>query len=383
MRLVPFRPTIAAAFLLTGAACSEGEESEAALPEVPTYEGTIDLEIGDIAGEDPYLFSYILHVAADERGRVFVADRQSTEIRVFEPNGDYAFHFGRLGEGPGEFGDLCCMQFGPDGELWVRESARYSAFALDASGVQYQRMLRTLHPGNVGLMAPFTFSGEGDLISVGPVRSGDDPSFFARLRVGADGAVDTVMMADAERQSVSQATVPFTRGEFSGIMYLHQPFGPQWIHAHANGGTWAEAVTSDYSINLHLPDGTVSVIEGPALPGPPLSDADRDWAQSRIDRERDRADIDNHPFGIPDRKPPLDDMFFDRAGRLWVVKTAERGAAVREADVWDGTTLVGHYRWPSRIFRYPTPWATESELYGVTADSLDVQRAARVRFERR
>ena len=383
MRRVPFRPAVAAALFLTAAACSEGEESEVALPEVPTFEGTIDLEIGDIGGEDPYLFSYILHVAADERGRVFVADRQSTEIRVFEPNGDFAFHFGRLGEGPGEFGDLCCMEFGPDGELWVRESARYSAFVIGAAGAEYQRMLRTPHPGHIGLMAPFIFDAEGDLVSVGPVRGGDDPSVFARLRVLADGGVDTVVMADAERQSVSQATVPYTRGEYSGLMYLHQPFGPRWIHAHANGGTWAEAVTSDYSINLHHPDGTVSVIEGPALLGPPLNDDERDWAQGRMDRETDRAGIDNHPFSIPDRKPPLDDMFFDRAGRLWVVKTAARGATVREADVWDGTTLVGHYRWPGRIWRYPAPWATESELYGVTADSLDVQRAARVRFERR
>ncbi len=383
MRRIPFRPTVAAAFCLAVTACSEGGVSDAAPPEVPTYEGTIDIEIGEVAGDDPYLFSYIQHVAADERGRVLVADQQSTEIRVFEPDGVFAFHFGGPGEGPGEFGDLCCMEFGPDGRLWVRESARYSAFVLGPTGAEYERMIRTLHPGHVGLMAQFTFDMAGDLVSVGPVRGTDDASLFARLRVRSDGTVDTVVMADAERQSASQATVPFTRGPYSGLMYLHQPFGPQWVHAHANGGAWAEAVTSDYAIRYHDSDGAVSVIEGPVLEGPPLSADDRAWAQTRLDRERDRAGIDEHPFEIPDRKPPLADMFFDRAGRLWVVKTVASGARVREADVWDGTTLVGRYRWPSRIREYPTPWATESELYGVTADSLGVQRAARVRFERR
>lgn len=382
MRSIRVAPTTVAALLLAAGACGEAGEGDgaAAAPVVPTYEGAIDLEIGDIAGEDPYLFSYILHVAADERGRVFVADRQSTEIRVFEPNGDFAFHFGRLGEGPGEFGDLCCMEFGPDGELWVRESARYSAFALGPDGAEFQRMIRTPHPGNVGLMAPFTFDAEGDLVSVGPVRSGDGPSVFARLRVLADGGVDTVILADAERQSVGRTTVPVQRGPYRAIAYLYQPFGPQWIHAHANGGAWAEATTSDYLINLHGPDGTVSLIEGPALQGPPLTADDRAWAQNRMDRETDRAGIDDHPFGMPDRKPPLARMFFDRAGRLWVLKTAARGATMREADVWDGTTLVGHYRWPRRVRE---SWATESALYGVTSDSLDVQRAARVRFERR
>ena len=383
MKRVPCRPTVAAAFLLAATACSEGGESDVTLPEVPTFEGTIDLEIGDIDGDDPYLFSYILDVVADELGRIIVTDRNSAEIRVFGPEGDFAFHFGGPGEGPGEFGDLCCVEFGPDGELWVRESARYSVFVLGSDGAEYQRVLRTPHPGNIGLRAPFTFDMGGDLVSVGPVSGYGDVSLYARLRVLPDGAVDTVLMAEAERQTVSQATVPFNRAGISGLMYLHQPFGPQWIHAHTNGGTWADAVTSDYAINLHHPDGTVALIEGPALEGPPLSEGDRDWAQSRMERDRDRADIGRHPFQIPDRKPPLADMFFDSAGRLWVVKTLAAGESVRNADVWDGTTLVAHYRWPSRILDLPTPWATESALYGVTADTLGVQRAARVRFERR
>ena len=385
MKRVPFRPAVAAAVFLVTTACSEVEESGVSLPEVPTFEGTIDLEIGRIDGDDPYLFSAIQDVAADEQGRVIVADRQSIEIRVFGPDGTFAFHFGGPGEGPGEFGDLCCVQLAPDGELWVRESARYSAFVLGSAGAEYQRIIRTPHPGTIGLMAPFTFDMEDNLVSVGPVRGDDDAvaSLMARLSVLADGMVDTVVMADAERQSVSQATVPFERGPIRGTAYLHQPFGPQWVDAHANGGIWAEVITSDYSINLHHPDGTVSVIQGPVLEGPPLSADDREWAQSRIDRERDRTGVAVHPFEIPDRKPPLDDMFFDRAGRLWVVKTLATGETVREADVWDGTTLVAHYRWPSRIRNNPTPWATESALYGVTADTLGVERAARVQFDRR
>ena len=371
---------VAAAFLLAASACSDGGDSGVVVPEVPTFEGAVDLEIGDVSGDDPFLFSRIRQVAADERGRVIVADGQSLEIRVFEPDGGFAFRFGGLGEGPGEFGDLCCVEFSPDGELWVRESARYSAFGLGAAGAEHQRVLATPH--NVGLMAPFTFDAAGNLVSVGPVYRDDAPSLFARIRVRPDGTADTVVMAEAERQYVSSATVPFNRAGIGGVMYLHQPFGPRWVHAHANGGMWAEAVTSEYSINLHRPDG-VSVIEGPALRGPPLSADDRAWAQGRIDRDLDRTGIARHPFGIPDRKPPLADVFFDRGGRLWVVKTVREGAAVREADVWDGTTLVARYRWPRRIRESPRPWATESALHGVTEDSLGVQRAARVRFERR
>ena len=46
MRRVPCRRTATAAFLLAATACSEGGQSGVALPEVPTFEGTIELEIG-------------------------------------------------------------------------------------------------------------------------------------------------------------------------------------------------------------------------------------------------------------------------------------------------------------------------------------------------
>ncbi len=380
MRRVPFRPTIAAALFLAVIACGEADDPEVVLPEVPTYEGTIELEIGKLDGEDPYLFSSIGDIVADEGGRVIVADSRTNEIRVFEPDGDFAFHFGGPGEGPGELSDPRTMQFGPDGELWVRESVRYSVFRLESEKAEFRRVLRSLHPGHVGLNDPFTFDSDGQLVAVGPVRGDDDVSLEARLRLRHDGVVDTVVMADSERQKAGQKTVPFERGNIRGIVYLHAPFGPRWIRAHANGGTWAEAVSTEYAINYHGPDGTVSVIEGPALQGPAPSPDERAAAERQMERERDRAGLDEHPFRIPDRKPPLDRMFFDQAGRLWVQKMAADGAAMREADVYEGTTLAARYRWPRRLRNWPLPRVFDSALYGVTADSLGVQRVARVRF---
>jgi len=380
MKRVPSRPTVAAAFFLIPAACSVEEDSEVVLEEVPTYEGTIELEIGKLDGEDPYLFSSIGDIVADEGGRVIVTDRGTSEIRVFEPDGGFAFHFGGPGEGPGELSDPSSLQFGPDGELWVRESVRYSVFRLESEKAEYRRVLGSLNPGHVGLNDPFTFDAEGQLVAVGPVRGDDDVSLEARLRLRHDGVVDTVVMADSERQKAGQKTVPFEMGNMRGIVYVHAPFGPRWIRAHANGGTWAEAVSTEYAINYHGPDGTVSVIEGPALRGPAPSADELAAAERQMERERDRAGLDEHPFGIPDRKAPLARMFFDAAGRLWIGKTAADGAAMREADVYEGTTLVAVYRWPSRVRDFPTPRVFDSALYGVTADSLGVQRVARVRF---
>lgn len=380
MGRAPARATTVAAILLA-AGCGGGDDSadSGVQPDVPVYEGAIDLEIGEFEGDDPYLFTYIGHVVSDEQGRIIVADTRTSEIRVFEPDGRFAFRFGGPGEGPGELTDPSSLEFGPDGGLWVRESTRFSVFSLDSAGAEYQRVVRSPNVGVVGVIGPFTFDPDGQLIAVGSLFDGQ-ASREVRLRLDADGRVDTLHLAPAERQAAGQTTVPVERGPFRGVSYLHQPFGPTWVHAHARGGSWAEAVTTEYAINYHAQDGTVSLIEGPSFPGPPLSEDDREWAQTRMDREVDRAGIAEHPFGIPERKPPLAGMFFDRNDRLWVERTPAHGATMREADVYDGTTLMARYRWPRRIQDYPRPWATESLLYGVTVDSLGVQRVARVRF---
>lgn len=385
-------PAVAALALLA-LACATEDEPARVFPEVHTYEGSIDLEIGEMDGDDPYLFTRIASIVGDAQGRLIVADGQTSEIRVFDSDGRFAFRAGGHGEGPGEFSDICCLAIGPDGELWVREGSRYSVFALESASAEYLRGMGSLQPGvGIGLREPFTFDADGNLINVGPVTSEDGTNLTAQLRgvtgrllVNPDGAVDTVVLADADRQYTGQATTEFER-EFEGrsirgIMYLHHPSGPTWIHAHADGGAWAEAITSQYSINYHHPDGTLSVIEGPPLDGPMLSADERTRAESRIQRELDRSDLDDHPFAIPDRKPPLEGMFFDATGRLWVEKSAADGNEIREADVWAGTELVARYRWPRRVNELPTPWATDSMLYGVTTDSLGVQRVARVRFE--
>ncbi len=374
------RLAIAVALAHLGTACTEDSVGdEGLLDAVPTFEGAVDLEFGEIDGDDPYLFTRIESIAEDARGRLIVADMQSHEIRVFDPEGRFLFRFGGPGEGPGELTFPCCLAFGPDGTLWVRESTRYSAFQLEDAGAEYVRGQRFVHPSQ-GMVAPITFDAEGRLIDIGPSRRPESGSVMTRFHINADGSADEVPMVDPERQATGSTTVDRMLGEMAVTMFVYQPLGPVWIHAHGRGGTWAEAVTSDYVVNLHHADGTASRIEGPPLPGPELSSAEQDWAQDRLDRDLQRLDLGQHPFGIPDRKPPLGAIYFDRSGRLWIEKTGAAGNHLREADVYEGDALVARYRWPVGVRPGSVPWASESVLYGTTTDSLDVQSVARVRF---
>ena len=251
--------------LCFGVGCAEGG-IERSPGDVPTFHGTVDLEFGEIEDEDPYLFTRIESIVEDRRGRLLVADLQSHEVRVFGSEGDFRFRFGGQGEGPGELTQPCCLAFGTEGKLWVRESTRYSVFRLDGASAEYDGGARIAHVG-IGMVAPITFDAEGRLVDIGSLMTED-------------------------------------------------------------GGATAR---------LH--------------------------------------------HGIPDRKPPLADIFFDRSGRLWVEKTVAEGEEMREADVYAGSALVARYRWPRRVSVGDVPWVAESALYGTTRDSLDVRRVARVRFE--
>lgn len=365
--------------LLLGAAACVDRGAPAPPPEIPVFEGAIDLEIGEVEGEDPYLFTTIGSVVEDDRGRMIVADYQTHEVRVFEPDGRFAFRFGGQGEGPGELTNPCCMTFGPDGLLWVRESVRYSAFRLDDGGAEYVRGLRSVN-ASFNLIAPVTFDAEGRLVDLGLAAGG---TRLTRFHLGPGTAVDTVAMGTAEEQATGFSPVDIRVGGQAATFFLYQPFGPLWIHGHGPGGWWATAVSSAYAVTLHHPDRSVSLIQAP-LQGPELSPDERQGAQARIDQEKERFDLRDHPHGIPDRKPVLAELFFDRGGRLWVEKTAVDGQEMREADVYREGTLVARYRWPRRVrvTHLGSPWVTETTLYGTTRDSLDVWRAARVRFTR-
>ena len=371
---------LAAAFLLLATACAD-TGSNGPTDDIPTFEGTIDLEFGEIDGDDPYLFTHIGSVVEDPSGRIIVADIQSHEVRIFDAGGSFLFSFGGEGEGPGDLINPCCLGFGPDGLLWVRADVRYSAFRLGATSAEYQRELRVAH-WSVGMHAPITFDAASRLVDIGTLTGPEGSPLFARLYRDPTGAVDTVSMADPDRQATGLAMGSRMLGDNPVTFFLYQAYGPTWMQAHGPGGVWAEGISSELSIAFHHADGTVSRIEGPPLVGPELAPKEREWAEARIDSDIERFGLDEHPFGVPERKPPLAGIFFDSSGRLWVERTRVPGVETTQADVYEGASMVARYRWPRRVRASDLSWITDSTLYGVTTDTLGVQRVARVRFRR-
>ena len=373
------RPFFWAAVLIWVSACT-GDDAPAPEADVPAFEGTVDLEIGELEGDDPYLFTRVFAIAADPAGRILVADGPAHEVRVFDSGGDFLFSLGGEGDGPGEFRRPFRLGFSPEGELWVGQEPRYTAFELEDVGARYIRTVRRPFAGQLGGQ-PVVFDAEGRLVDLGRLPDAEGRFVDGRIHLNPDGSADTVEVREPDAAAEGRMTVALTMNGFQGFRYFYQPHGPSWLQAHGPRGIWASAVSSAYEIELHRPDGTVSQLMGPSDPGPPLTPAEADNARERLEGDAERGNLDGPPFDVPERKPPLAALFFDIEGRLWVQKTAAGGAEAVEADVYEGTTLVARYRWPTRVRPGGSPWVTDTALYGTTTDSLGVQRVARVSFD--
>lgn len=343
-------------------------------------EATVDLELGQADGEAPYLFGQITGVAADDDGRIFVADRQSSTIRAYDAAGTYLFTVADRGEGPGEVNRPCCLAFGPDGHLWVRDdqNRRYARFSVTADGGTPEGTVRMEHT-MFGLTARTTFDAEGHLIDVGAAQpDGADTSQRARLhRSMKDETLRTVFLPEAPegRLPVYEAQVG------GGVAFLPQPMGPREQHAHSPDGPWAHTLTDTYTITwLAAAGDTLHVLQRDTQ-GPALTDEERERADQQLRAWSEQFGVSraSFPFDVPDRKPPIDEIFFDEEGRLWVQRSVAEGAP-HEADVYatDGT-LAQVVTWPRGISLQRSHLTTDT-LYGIRQGGDTFPQVVRMRY---
>ncbi|MCJ7582005.1 MAG: 6-bladed beta-propeller [Candidatus Aminicenantes bacterium] len=99
-------------------------------PKLPIYKDGLkiklvfreELSIGQIEGDENYMFGAGISFNTDEEGNFYVTDFANTKIVKYTPNGEYILSFGRKGQGPGEFQNMSVTRFDKDGFLYVTDS---------------------------------------------------------------------------------------------------------------------------------------------------------------------------------------------------------------------------------------------------------------------
>ena len=291
-------------FLATGmvaalAGVSTGHPGRLAAQEVSELSGedrtlAADFEevyrVGSYAGDDWETFGNVRGVAFDGSGNLYVLDSQAARIVVVNPEGEFVRQFGRVGDGPGEFGDMnkAGIEFAvlPEGRVVAYDPTdrHFTVFGTDG---EFERSVRM--PGiERYFMPPLQADrGAGTVLARGIVQSfymGPDmfrddyvpdppPPFLSIVRFGLGGE-------EVVQDTVAQVWKP--AGDARG-------FRPQLSVGVLPGGGVAFTDSSAYAIKVTTAEGDViRVITRPLRPEP-VTDRIK---QDELERRRKASEED-------------------------------------------------------------------------------------------
>lgn len=368
---------IAAALAALCAACGgrDAEVPRGAWPEGQAWRLEEVVRIGSADGGGPDEFAWIADVELDAMGRVWVADGQQHQIRVFDSAGTHVRSIGRRGGGPEEFNGIAGMSWAPDGTLWVLDGGNARFAVYDTAG-----KLVATHRRSVNVTVapwPLGFDTQGRFYDLAPVKQSGEPSGIVRFGPGMV-AEDTFRVPAYEQQYFE------LRSESGGNHTINQvnvPFTPQQEWALDPAGNPWVAVTDRYRLERRRFDGTVEqVIEGTAT-------------ARRVTREdRDRAIRGYGDFTskggkidasrIPDTHQLLEDFFFGEDGTVWV-KLATGRDEPAALDVFDRAAVyLGRVQAPTLIGTSPAPAFRGGRMAAVVTDEDGVASVLLMRVEK-
>ena len=329
---------------------AEDRRLEAAFEEV--------FRVGAIAGESWKIFSTLVAIEFDARGNLYLFDGvmratsparlallEQLRVLVFSAAGEFRHEFGRLGEGPGEFGWPSGYTVMRDGTTVVND-VRHGGYQLFDSSGAFVRLVR--EPDAVGMTSEIRRDPRGGAVLAGAsaMRMGAGTGWTTRpvLRLSLEGKVaraDTVAegwLPDPVRPPAEAASLARSFG--LGTFSLPAVFEPEMLFDVLPDGTVVHSDSSAYHLRLTPPDarGVERVITRPISPRPVTPAVKEAYAKRReadFEARLRRAEEAGRRLTVLGRSEPV---FFPELsvvegvaatwdGRIWVQ---------RRGDAWDG-----------------------------------------------
>lgn len=349
------------------------------------------LAIGLLDGPEELLFGDIESVARDAAGNLIVADDQTLEIRIFDPQGEYLRSMGREGEGPGEFLDLTGAWVLPDGGILALDYRldRITRFGAEDASV---RTATFSNPEDL-IVLPVGLGGTGAVLSRATFFSYRNPfgrtvtgsledimeSMFEYedqrllfLRHGFDGTlIDTV----AEGIDQSRAVISSERGQ--NVVMVAVPFSPRSI---ARGSAHGVAFTNGATYEIRVFDEAgdlrliARLVEAPPVRtdqhletyvrNPGGRQRDEEWVRERLGQYRS--------LELPESLPAYTLVIIADTGDLWAQRYRMRGESM---DHWDVFAADGvHLGRVEVAASFRIEEVSRGQVVGIATDELGVER---------
>jgi len=346
-----------------------------------------ELVLGQVEGDGADVFASISGLQADAAGRIYVLDRQTNELRIFDAAGRHVRSVGRAGEGPGEYSAA-------NGLLWMSEDTllvvdqRGGRYTILSSEGDYVRSVRR----RLGFYA-WAFDGgmDGDRVyEVSTVGQSETPQ-LALLGTRVRGAeveggiamteqevetgprfiADTIMLPSPDGPLYEAFSVRTPRQG----MVISVPFSGAPVHyLDGKSGVWYGHGRNPAVYHATVRGDTLAEILLGTEPVPVSPDEVTEWlAQPSIEQFRTlggKLDADR----IPRTKPYFDRITSDAEGNLWLTVPAGPQQVLFAILDPEGRYLGQLKVDGVRRDAYLSPLVRNDRLYFVGRDELDVQR---------
>lgn len=184
-------------------------------PELPAGSWTVSaepsVEIGEVEGEEPYLFQRITHAHTRSDGSILVVDGGASSIRIYSPDGTHIRSAGRAGAGPGEFRNVIAVRRLPGDTIALTEfpGSRISFF--DENGAFVSTWTAPALPGPAWFLSTDRFMWD-----VSPRASPDEEAAreTRHLVLGTRAGIG----ADTVAQLAGSAAVSVREGNMMSIV---------------------------------------------------------------------------------------------------------------------------------------------------------------------
>lgn len=287
--------------------CTTEDQAEATQAN-NVLEAVEDVRIGQLEGENEYVFGAIGRVAVGENDVMFVADRQVPVIRMYDREGNFIRNVGGEGRGPGEYSRISGMRTFPDGILavWDARNQRISVYNQDGDYFETHSVNSNLHSAD-----NFEVGHEGKFyVKTVLANSRDMPNWkMGWLRISPEGKIiDTLKVPFDEVKREQSFSLSTASG--SARAFINRPINKLSAKGHLITGK-----NDQYAFQINHPDLKSRNIErdfAPVQVKPEEKEQWQDWINY--------YGVENT---VPEAKPPIKDITTDSQGRIWVKRYVE------------------------------------------------------------
>jgi hypothetical protein len=349
--------------------------------------------VGSEDGREEEAFGGVADVAFDAAENLYVLDRLSARVVMFDSLGRFVRSFGKRGGGPGEFSLPQQMTTTASGEIAVSDVGHRAVILFGADG-RFRGTIPFAGPTMLigGTLARHPQGGVvsramGNPASRDVYALGDEVILWYPDRGGAPRTILTLSSARARRASGSS-----TR--------MRPPvFSPGPRFAVLPTGGLAFADSASYRIKIVSPEGRVyRVLDRPVAPRR-VTAADRE-----LERRRQEAELAPGRLSIAGPRggplppslqgavakslrndqfasviPVIQGLAIDPAGNLWIERS---GPAAGRAGPIDVITPQGRYLGTLRGAKLPAAFSPRGRAAHVETDEQGVERVFVVRMDR-